>query len=128
LILDSSPVVSVLLRESGHQPLEQKMREADLLGIGAPTLLETEMVIISARGEPGREAVSRFRASLDIVVIPFGARHEDIAIDAFTRFGKGRHSAALNYGDCMAYATAWVADEPLLYIGDDFAQTDIQAA
>jgi ribonuclease VapC len=128
VILDSSPVVSVLLRESGYQPLEQKMREAGVLGIGGPTLLETEMVMVSARGKPGQEAVSRFRASMDVVVIPFGARHEDIAIGAFTRFGKGRHPAALNYGDCMAYATAWVADEPLLFIGNDFSQTDIQAA
>jgi ribonuclease VapC len=128
VILDSSPVVSVLLRESGHQPLEQKMREADLLGIGAPTLLETEMVMISARGEAGRKAVSRFCATLDVVVVPFGARHEDVAVEVFSRFGKGRHPAALNYGDCMAYATARVADEPLLYIGNDFARTDIQAA
>jgi ribonuclease VapC len=128
VIVDSSPVVSVLLREPGYRGLERKMREAGVLGIGAPTLLETEMVMISARGEPGREAVSRFRASLDVVVVPFGARHEGVAVEAFSRFGKGRHPAALNYGDCMTYATARVADEPLLFIGNDFAQTDIQAA
>jgi ribonuclease VapC len=128
VILDSSPVVSVLLRESGHESLERKMRAADVLAIGSPTLLETELVIISARGEAGRLAVSRFRASLDVVVVPFGARHAEAAVDAFTRFGKGRHPAALNYGDCMAYATARVADEPLLYIGNDFSQTDIEGA
>jgi ribonuclease VapC len=128
VILDSSPVVSVLLRESGYKSLERKMREADVLAIGAPTLLETEMVIISARGEPGRNALSRFRASLDVVVVPFGAHHGDVAVEAFSRFGKGRHPAGLNYGDCMAYATARVAIEPLLFIGNDFAQTDIQAA
>jgi ribonuclease VapC len=128
VILDASPVVSVLLRESGHQDLERKMREAEVLAIGAPTLLETEMVIAGARGEAGRVAVSRFRASLDVVVVPFGTRHEEVAIEAFSRFGKGRHPAGLNYGDCMAYATARVADEPLLYIGNDFAQTDIEPA
>jgi ribonuclease VapC len=128
VILDSSPVVSVLLRESGYQSLEEKMRDAAVLAIGAPTLFETQMVIIGARGEPGRDAVARYRASLDLVVIPFGSRHQEIAIEAFTRFGKGRHPAALNYGDCMTYATAWVANEALLYIGNDFAQTDIQAA
>jgi ribonuclease VapC len=128
VILDSSPVVSVLLRESGHQSLERKMRAADVLAIGAPTLLETEMVIISAQGRAGRLAVSRFRADLDVVVVPFGARHEEVAVEAFTRFGKGRHPAALNYGDCMAYATARVADEPLLYLGNDFERTDIEAA
>jgi ribonuclease VapC len=128
VILDSSPVVSVLLRESGYLDLQRKMREAAVLAIGAPTLLETEMVILSARGEPGRVAVSRFLVDLDVVVVPFGARHKDVAIEAFTRFGKGRHSAGLNYGDCMAYATARVAAEPLLYIGNDFAQTDVDPA
>jgi ribonuclease VapC len=128
VILDSSPVVSVLLRETGHEDLERKMREADVLAIGAPTLLEANMVIFGARGEPGRVAVARFRASLDVVVVPFGTRHEEVATEAFLRFGKGHHPAALNYGDCMTYATARVADEPLLFIGNDFAQTDIEAA
>jgi ribonuclease VapC len=128
VILDSSPVVSVLLRETGYEDLERKMREADMLAMGAPTLFETKMVIFSARGEPGLVAVSRFRASLDVVTVPFGGRHEEVANEAFIRFGKGHHRAALNYGDCMTYATARVADEPLLFIGNDFAQTDIEAA
>jgi ribonuclease VapC len=65
---------------------------------------------------------------LGVVVIPFDEQHADAAGDASVRFGKGRHPAKLNYGDCMTYATARLADGPLLFIGNDFAQTDIQAA
>lgn len=121
-------MVAVIIREPGFEALEQKMREADVIAAGAPTLVETSMVIVGAGGESGRAVVSRLRTNLDIVVVPFGARHEEVAIEAFIRFGKGHHPAALNYGDCMTYATARVADEPLLYIGNDFAKTDIEAA
>jgi ribonuclease VapC len=65
---------------------------------------------------------------MEVLVIPFGEPHWSAAATAFIRFGKGRHPAALNYGDCMTYATARVAERPLLYVGNDFAQTDIEAA
>lgn len=128
MILDSSAVVAVLQGEVGHDELEQKMREADTLAIGAPTLFETVIVVVRQSGDSARDAVARFRATLDLVVIPFGESHRETAAQAFMRFGKGRHPAALNYGDCMTYATARVAERPLLYLGDDFAQTDIDAA
>jgi ribonuclease VapC len=128
VILDSSAVISVLLREHGHEGLEAKMREATWLGIGAPTLVETRNVMVRRHGMAGLEEADRFLAGLDMAVIPFDARHADVARDASVRFGKGRHPAKLNYGDCMTYATARVADGPLLFIGNDFAQTDIRAA
>lgn len=128
MILDSSAVVAVLLEEPGHEELERKMREQDVLAIGAPTLFETGIVMVNASGEGGRAAISRFRGDLNVVVVPFGQPHCEAAADAFARFGKGRHPAALNYGDCMTYATARLAGRPLLFIGDDFAQTDIEAA
>jgi ribonuclease VapC len=128
VILDSSAVVSVLLREPGHEELEAKMREARLLAIGAPTLVETRTVMVRRHGAPGLQEVDRFFAGLAAEVIPFDGDHADVAGDASIRFGKGRHPAKLNYGDCMTYATARIAGEPLLFIGNDFAQTDIQAA
>jgi ribonuclease VapC len=128
VILDSSAVVSVLLREIGHEEIERKMAEAGLLAIGAPTLVETGMVIISRRGETGRGEIAHLRERMDIVVIPFSETHWEVAAEACIRFGKGRHPAALNYGDCMTYATARLAERPLLYIGNDFSQTDIVAA
>jgi ribonuclease VapC len=128
IVVDSSAFVAVVFREPGHEELEQKMETADVVAIGAPTLFETGMVLTGAFGEAARLSISRLRERLSIVVIPFGEMHWEIAGDAFFRFGKGRHRAALNYGDCMTYATARLAKRPLLFVGDDFAQTDIQAA
>lgn len=128
MILDSSALISVMLGEAGAEEIERKIREAELLAIGAPTLLETGMVMTAKRGEPGRAVVSSFLDGVDVVVTPFDERHWRAAFAAFIRFGKGRHPAGLNFGDCMTYATARLAELPLLYVGDDFAQTDIQAA
>jgi ribonuclease VapC len=129
VILYSSAVVAVLIEEPGYEELELKMRGADVLAIGAPTLVETSVVMARrVRGEVGRIAVSRFREDLDVVVIPFAETHCKAATEAFFQFGRGRHPAALNYGDCMAYATARIAGRPLLFLGNDFAQTDIEVA
>jgi ribonuclease VapC len=128
LILDSSAVVSVLLREQGHAHLTETIDAADLLGIGAPTLFETCLVMIGVFDLHGRALVSQFMEEKKVVVIPFEERHGRAAIEAFIRFGKGRHRAALNYGDCMTYAIASLADEPLLFVGDDFAETDLASA
>ena len=84
--------------------------------------------MVRRQGVPGLREVDRFLAGLEMVVIPFDGQHADVAGDAAIRFGKGRHPARLNYGDCMTYATARIADEPLLFIGNDFAQTDIEVA
>jgi ribonuclease VapC len=128
LIVDSSAFVAVVFREPGYEELEQKMNAADVVAIGAPTLFETGMVLTGAFGEAARLSISRLRERLGIVVVPFAETHWEVAADAFFRFGKGRHPAALNYGDCMAYATARIARRPLLFVGNDFAQTDIEAA
>jgi ribonuclease VapC len=121
--------VAVLVEEPGHEELDLKMRQAEVLAIGAPTLVETNVVMARrTRSEAGKVAVSRFREDLDVVVIPFAEMHCEAAAEAFIQFGKGRHPAALNYGDCMTYATARIADRPLLFVGDDFTQTDIEAA
>lgn len=64
----------------------------------------------------------------DIAEVPFGEAHWREAVDAYWRFGRGRHSAALNFGDCLTYAVARLANEPLLFVGDDFAATDFDAA
>jgi ribonuclease VapC len=128
LILDSSAVVAVVFGEPGNEELEEKMRDAEVLAIGAPTLVETGMVLIGRYGNTAHSTIARLREKLGIVVIPFGDTHWGVAAEAFSRFGKGRHPAALNYGDCMTYATARLAGRPLLFIGNDFAQTDIEAA
>jgi ribonuclease VapC len=128
LILDSSAVISVLREEEGHKRLHGPLERADTLAIGAPTLFETGMVAIGRLGGSGRALVGQFLEDWAVEVTPFDARHWRVAADAFVRYGKGRHPAALNYGDCMTYATAQIADAPLLFVGEDFSQTDIAAA
>jgi ribonuclease VapC len=128
VIIDSSAVVAVLNEELGYEELERKMLEADVLEVGAPTLVECIVVMGRADGESGIAALSQFLSRVGVVVLPFCEPHVEAATEAFIGFGKGRHPAALNYGDCMTYATAQRADRPLLYVGDDFAETDIQAA
>ena len=128
LILDSSAVVAVLDREPGFEELERRMGRADVLEIGAPTLVESAIVVGRARGEAGIRRLSDFLDRMGIVIVPFDEPHADLATVAFLDFGKGRHPARLNFGDCMTYATARRSGRPLLYTGEDFAQTDIQAA
>jgi len=128
VIVDSSAVVAVLKEEPGYEELERRMLEAEALEIGAPTLVESLIVIGHAQGEDGIDAVSRFVSDFGIAIVPFGEAHSKLAAEAFLDYGKGRHPARLNYGDCMTYATARRSGRPLLYTGDDFAQTDIQAA
>jgi ribonuclease VapC len=118
----------VLLEEEGYPRLVEAMDAAEVLGIGAPTLLETGLVMVGRFDLRGRSLVSRFLEQREVVVVPFGASHWNIAAEAFIRYGKGRHPAALNYGDCMTYATAKASGAPLLFVGDDFAQTDIAVA
>ncbi len=125
MIVDSSAAVAILLEEAGYEKLLDALSAHDQAGIGAPTLAETGIVLMARRGAPGRAALSRFIVEADLMVIPFGEHHWNVALDAFARFGKGRHPAALNFGACMTYATADLAGRPLLYVGDDFAKTDL---
>src|SRR5581483_4641869 len=94
--------------------------------VGGPTLAETGIVLTARLGPSGRTLLARFVQETGLVVVPFGDEHWAAAIDAFLRFGKGRHPAALNFGDCLTYAVARLAGEPLLCLGDDFAKTDLQ--
>lgn len=126
MILDSSAVVAILLRQPGHEEPLKRIAEAPGTAIGTPTLAETGIVLTARLGPSGRSLVARFVEEADILALPFGESHWQAAIGAYLRFGKGRHPAALNYGDCMTYATAELAREPLLCVGEDFAQTDLE--
>lgn len=86
------------------------------------------MVAIGLYEERGHDLVAHFLEERGVEVIPFEERHWEVAVDAFDRYGKGRHPARLNLGNCMTYASARVADEPLLFVGNDFARTDIAPA
>lgn len=128
MIVDSSVIVALVLAEPAAEKLLAKMRSAETLGIGAPALSET-LIVLAHRlhGDP-LSLLSELLREFGIGVIPFDEEHARVALDAFVRFGKGRHPAALNFGDCLTYATASVANQPLLFVGDDFSKTDLVAA
>lgn len=128
MTLDSSAVVAMLLREEGYRRLTETVGRAETVAIGAPTLLETDMVMVGRFEQRGAALVEEFLEEHSVVVLPFDGCHRAAAAKAFARYGKGRHPAGLNYGDCMTYATARIADHPLLFTGGDFAKTDIPAA
>ena len=128
MVLDSSAIVAIHLKERGHDRLIEAIDKAEVVVVGVPTLLETAMVLTTRLGQDARPLLSAFLRRLEAEVVAFNEEHLDAATTAFLRFGRGRHPAALNFGDCMSYAVAAVAGMPLLFTGEDFTQTDIARA
>lgn len=127
MTVDSSALVAILFAEPGCLDLVDRILQADHVRIGAPTLTETSIVLAGRRQKPAGGEVEGLIKELGITVVPFGEAEWRAAVDAFLRFGRGRHPAALNFGDCLAYATAINAGDTLLFVGDDFARTDVVA-
>jgi ribonuclease VapC len=128
MILDSSALVAVARREPGYDAIVDKLLAAGIAAIGTPTLAETGIVLRRRIGDAADGLLERMLDEFGIQEIPFGEIHWREAVDAHRRYGKGVHPANLNFGDCMTYATAKLAGAPLLYVGDDFSHTDIEAA
>ena len=128
MILDSSAIIAILVEEPGWEVLFGRLTDASFRGVGAPTLVETGIVLSSKLDGSSIGLLSRFAGELEIATVHFGEDHWREALDAFHRFGKGRHPARLNLGECMTYAVAKLSGEPLLCMGDDFPQTDLVIA
>ncbi len=125
MIIDSSAILAVIAREPGYERIIRELAAAPGTRIGAPTRLETGIVLTARFGPRGKTALARFLQENSVETVAFDEAHASAALDAYSRFGKGRHPAALNFGDCCTYAVASVAGEPLLCIGDDFAKTEL---
>jgi ribonuclease VapC len=128
VIVDSSAIVAIVLRTPGWEDLVARLGAETSAAVGAPTLAETGLVLTAKMGKKATMVLPRFLQEAGLAVIPFAEEHWRVAVEAYTRFGKGRHAAALNFGDCLTYAVARLADQPLLFVGDDFARTDLQPA
>jgi ribonuclease VapC len=128
MIVDTSALVAIIFKEPGYEDLIQKMSEADYLSIGTPTLAETGIVLSARLQGGGKTILARLCQELGLVQVPFGDAHWREAVDAHERFGRGRHSARLNFGDCLSYAIAKLAGQPLLCVGEDFSKTDLEIA
>ena len=130
MFVDASAIVAILAREPEADELRARLEAAPQRATSALAVYEATLAIARTHGWTVIEAelfVSRFLAMTEIVHIAIGEREGAIALEAFHRFGKGRHPAGLNMGDCFAYACARQLGVPLLYKGDDFSRTDIEA-
>jgi len=128
MIIDSSAIVAIVHREPGYTDLAEKLAETSARAIATPTLLEAGIVIEFRLGIDAEAILDRFLSDFEVTRIPFGEHHWREALSAYRRFGRSRHPAALNFGDCISYATAKLAGEPLLFVGDDFSKTDLVPA
>lgn len=125
MVVDASALVAILLDEPERAAYNAAIAESVIRLVSAATLVEASLVIENRKGANGRAELDRFvlRARLDVVA--FDARQADAARNGWRRFGKGRHPAALNLGDCFSYALAKCTGEPMLFKGTDFTLTDI---
>ena len=128
MIVDSSALVAIVLREPGWERVVARLAAEAVRAIGAPTLAETGLVLTARMGGNAHIVLSRLLQEAGLTVIPFTEEHWRAAVDAYGRFGKGRHAAGLNFGDCLTYAVAHLSGQPLLFVGDDFAKTDLPSA
>jgi ribonuclease VapC len=125
MIVDTSALIAILRREPERDAFRDKLLAAGIVSISAVGLVESRII---AEREGGRAELDTLLAAADVRVVPVDQVQADAASDAFLRYGKGRHPAALNLGDLFAYALATTAGEPLLYKGNDFARTDVTPA
>ena len=124
LTQDTSCIVAYLTKELNWHEISVYLGSAEQLIVGEATLLEANLVLYG-RSLPGDEMLGILLREASIRREAFQQIHFELATTALVKYGKGRHPARLNFGDCMSYATAKVADAPLLYCGDDFGKTDL---
>ena len=125
MIIDSSAIAAMVFQEPGFETVAARMFSGEPLGIGTPTLAETAIVLSARLRMDARGLLARLIETAGIETIPFSLPHYEVALSAWLKFGKGRHPAALNLGDCFSYAVARLARQPLLCVGNDFCLTDI---
>lgn len=128
MVVDSSALFAVVFGEPERVLYLDTMSKASELMMSAPTLFECRLVALRKSGVDLETKVLSVIDDLNIRIVAFDEPQAALAADAFRRYGKGRDKAALNFGDCFAYALAKHASEPLLYKGGDFSRTDVAAA
>ena len=126
MVIDSSAIAAILFNESEAEALELAIVDDLVRLVSVANLLEVAMIVESRLGEAGGRELDLWLQRIAAEAVPVDLEQTDMARRAWRRFGKGRHPANLNYGDCFAYALAMSRDEPLLFKGDDFGRTDVR--
>jgi ribonuclease VapC len=128
MVIDTTAIVAILRSEPEAAALEEAVVANHIRLVPATCVLQARMVLVSRRGEHALAEIDLWLARIEADIVPVDADLVNVATQAWLTYGKGRHPAALNFADCFSYALAKRADEPLLFIGKDFSQTDIEAA
>jgi ribonuclease VapC len=128
MVVDTSAVVAILFNEPDADRFGQALAAAPLRLLSAVTRVELSFVIEGRKRDAGRIDLERLLQQGAFEVVSVTPQQTQFAIDAFRRFGKGRHRAGLNIGDCFSYALAMATGDPLLFKGDDFSHTDVRSA
>jgi ribonuclease VapC len=128
MIVDTSAVLAVVLGEPGFEVFASAIAASEERRISAASFLEASIIAESRAGDRGLRQFDSFIRESELAVEPVTLEHALIAREGFSNYGKGRHPAGLNFGDCFAYALAKSTGEPLLFKGEDFRQTDILPA
>jgi ribonuclease VapC len=126
MVIDTSAMMAILTREPSADRLVQAVEADRTRLVSAATVVEASLVLLGRYGEAGDPQLDRLLRGIGAEVVPVGEEQVALARDAALRFGRGRHPAALNFGDCFSYALSVARGEPLLFVGDDFAKTDVE--
>lgn len=128
MVIDTSALVAILFDERGAELLEAAIDDDPVRLLSAGSLLEASIVVESRYGPAGGRELDLLLHAARIEVVAVDSEQAETARRAWREYGKGRHPAALNYGDCFSYALAKTSGEPLLFRGDDFRRTDLRPA
>ncbi len=125
MVVDTSAIIAILNYESASGAIAKAIDHAPELLLSTATLLEIGIVIESRFNLATRKRFEAMLVDYRVLVVPLSTAHAEAALNAFIKYGKGRHPAALNFGDCFAYGLAKCLNQPLLFTGNDFSRTDI---
>ena len=126
MVLDTSALLAILFDEPERRAFTESIEAADRRLLSAGNFVETSMILESRHGAEGVRALDRLLAAATVEIVPVDSAQAIEAREAFRQFGKGRHLAGLNFGDCFAYALAKTTGEPLLFKGNNFTQTGLR--
>ena len=125
MVIDTSALIAILTREPSAERLAAAIDQDTRRLVSAATVVELSLVMMGRYGEAGDVQIDRLLTGIVATVVSVGEGQVSLARDAALRFGRGRHLAALNFGDCFSYALSVESGEPLLFFGNDFTHTDV---
>jgi ribonuclease VapC len=126
MVIDTSAVLAILQNEPERRKFNEAIETAESRSMSTASFVESSMILESRYGADGVRDLDLFISKAQIMYAPVDTEQAQLARDAFRTYGRGRHPAGLNFGDCFSYALAKALDEPLLFKGEDFSKTDIE--